>query len=162
MKLKFFTIGVYGVKEIEFFKALISHNIDVFCDIRLRRGMRGPKYAFANSKYLQAKLASLGIRYFHFKELAPTKAIRDEQKQADKNKAVKKRDRQTLSPEFIHAYESKILSDFNSAEFINKLGDNAERVVLFCVEHEPDACHRSLAAKRLAKDLNIQVEHIIP
>jgi len=35
-------------------------------------------------------------------------------------------------------------------------------VALFCVEREPAACHRSLLAERLGKDLGIEVEHIIP
>lgn len=161
-KLKIFTIGVYGTQEDSFFEALTNHHIDTFCDIRLRRGMRGAKYAYVNSKYLQAKLASLGIRYRHFKELAPTKAIREAQKQADKDKKVKKSDRQTLSSEFIQAYENEILADFKATDWVNQLDDDAARIVLFCVEQEPAACHRSLLAERLAQDLNVEVSHIIP
>jgi len=158
---KFFTLGVYGTLETDFFKALVEHNIDVFCDIRMRRGMRGAKYAFVNSKYLQAKLASLGIKYVHLKELAPTKTIRYEQKLADKNKSIKKRERQTLSPEFIHAYENIILGNFNSSDFVSQFGNDVERVALFCVERQPTACHRSLVTKRLVRDMNVEVEHLI-
>ena len=32
--------------------------------------MRGGKYPFANSKYLQDKLKEIGIEYLHLKELA--------------------------------------------------------------------------------------------
>lgn len=162
MQQKLFTIGVYGAKESDFFNALVEHKIDTFCDIRLRRGMRGSKYAFVNSNYLQAKLASLGIQYFHFKDLAPSKATRDKQTTDDNKKNVKKRERQTLSSAFIQAYQTENLSDFDSVDFLNRLGDNTERIVLFCVEKDPDACHRSLLSKRLVMDLNIELEHIIP
>jgi hypothetical protein len=33
---------------------------------------------------------------------------------------------------------------------------------LFCVEREPDACHRSLLAERLAADLGVEVVHLLP
>jgi len=63
------TIGVYGFDEQSFFGALQDAKIDTFCDIRLRRGMRGSLYAFANSEYLQRRLRKLEIRYLHLKEL---------------------------------------------------------------------------------------------
>ena len=47
-----FTIGVYGLTEDDFFQKLISSSIDTFCDIRRRRGVRGAKYAYVNSKKL--------------------------------------------------------------------------------------------------------------
>ena len=39
--MKIFTIGVYGKTADQFFSALTEHQIDVFCDIRQRRGLRG-------------------------------------------------------------------------------------------------------------------------
>jgi hypothetical protein len=35
-------------------------------------------------------------------------------------------------------------------------------VALFCVEREPAACHRSLVAARLSRDLGLDVEHLGP
>ena len=81
--LTIFTIGVYGFSEDAFFTALKDHEIDLFIDIRARRGMRGAKYKFVNSSYLQAKLKEMGIGYAHLKELAPTPRIRGLQEQAD-------------------------------------------------------------------------------
>ena len=60
-----YTIGVYGSNEEEFFGKLIDSQIDLFCDIRQRRGVRGRQYAFVNSNYLQNKLAELGIDYLY-------------------------------------------------------------------------------------------------
>ncbi|MFN2179799.1 MAG: hypothetical protein ACK2UV_09955, partial [Candidatus Promineifilaceae bacterium] len=54
------TIGVYGFDETTFFQALKDAGVDTFCDIRRRRGVRGSRYAFANSKRLQKRLAELG------------------------------------------------------------------------------------------------------
>ena len=55
--MKFVTIGVYGSDEATFFEALQRAGVDTFCDIRWRRGVRGAKYAFANSARLQKRLA---------------------------------------------------------------------------------------------------------
>lgn len=61
MKPKIVTIGVYGFNEADFFQAVQDAGIDTFCDIRMRRSMRGSQYAFANSTYLQQRLYDLGI-----------------------------------------------------------------------------------------------------
>jgi len=57
--MKFYTIGVYNSTEQEYFKKLTDNNIDTFCDIRQRRGVRGSQYSFVNSNRLQAKLNEL-------------------------------------------------------------------------------------------------------
>lgn len=156
------TIGVYGFDKDRFFQALLDAEVDVFCDIRRRRGMRGSLYAFANSANLQKKLGELGIRYLHVKDLAPTQVIRDRQKQEDAKLRIAKRTRTALGETFIQAYEQECLSAFDSTEFLQGLGQDTRVIGLFCVEREPEACHRSLAAKRLAQDLGLQVEHIRP
>ena len=48
------TIGAYGWDAETFFAALVRERVAVFCDLRRRRGVRGPEYAFANSARLQA------------------------------------------------------------------------------------------------------------
>jgi uncharacterized protein (DUF488 family) len=73
--MKFYTVGVYGSTEYDFFKKLTDNNIDTFCDIRQRRGVRGSKYSFVNSNRLQQKLQDIDIKYAHIIELAPTKEI---------------------------------------------------------------------------------------
>ena len=57
-----FTIGVYNSTEESYFQKLVENKIDVFCDIRQRRGVRGSQYKYVNSNYLQNKLAELGIK----------------------------------------------------------------------------------------------------
>ncbi len=158
---KIVTIGAYGFEAESFFQALVNHHVDVFCDIRLRRGMRGSKYAFANHRKLVERLDEFGIAYFHFKELAPSNEIRKIQKNADQLAGMQKRYRPELSPGFIDAYKQECLRTFNSEEFSLKL--KAYNVAaLFCVEKSPEACHRSIVADYIKGDLGIPVEHIKP
>jgi hypothetical protein len=162
MKPKIVTIGAYGFDKESFFQALLDAKVDTFCDLRMRRGMRGSTYAFANSSSLQRRLSELGIRYLYIKDLAPDHEIRAKQKKEDEKLGVAKRTRKVLGQTFIQAYENECLSTFNAGDFIEQLGQNTRVIGLFCVEQEPEACHRSLAARRLAKDLDLLVEHIKP
>jgi len=158
---KLYTIGVYGTTEDSFFSALQEHNIDLFCDIRLRRGVRGSKYLYANSTRLQVLLTEYSIDYLHYKSLAPTKAILDSETVSDKQKKVARRKRTILSDSFTAAYQKVILSSFDLEDFLEKVG-NYKRVCLFCVECLPDACHRSLVANYLQEKLDIPLEHLTP
>ncbi|ASO07130.1 DUF488 domain-containing protein [Arenibacter algicola] len=158
--MEFFTIGVYNSTEQEYFKKLTENSIDTFCDIRQRRGVRGAKYAFVNSNRLQEKLNELYIKYGHVIDLAPTSDIRDLQKEADAQQGELKRDRNKLGKVFTIAYKDRILSNFNFDSFIEKLDDvGANRVVLFCVEEKPEACHRSIVTDKLEK-LGYKITHL--
>ena len=156
------TIGAYGWDEEGFYQALVQAGVDLFCDLRARRGVRGSTYAFANSERLQARLAGLGIRYLHCKELAPSAETRAVQSAVDRAARVAKRRRGVLSPEFAVAYRLERLESFDSAAFLAGLGPEVRTVVLFCVEREPAACHRSLLAERLARDLGVEVVNLLP
>ncbi len=162
MQPEIVTIGVYGFDKERFFQALLDANVDTFCDIRRRRGMRGSEYAFVNSTALQEKLRELGIRYMHVKDLAPSKAIREKQKQEDEKYGVAKRSRKGLGQAFIQDYEQQCLSSFDVHKFMEMLGSETKVVGLFCVEREPEACHRSLVAKKLAVDLKLQISDVTP
>ena len=162
MKPKIVTIGVYGFDEDSFFEALRKAKVDTFCDIRSRRGVRGSTYAFANSLRLQAQLAELSIRYLYHKDLAPTKAVRDRQAAADKATKTTKRKRTALGEAFITAYCTECLATFDPHSLLADLAEDAQVVALFCVEKDPEACHRSLVADKLAKELKLEVEDIVP
>lgn len=158
--MEFFTIGVYNLTEKEFFGKLTENRIDTFCDIRQRRAVRGAKYAFVNSNRLQAKLTELDIKYGHILKLAPPVEIRELQKQDDLQKGQLKRDRQFLGQVFTTEYKNRILHNFDFDTFIETLENSgASRVVLFCVEQKPEACHRSLVADELLKR-GFKVSHL--
>lgn len=156
------TIGVYGFSESDFFNALSSAGVDLFCDIRARRGVRGSKYAFANSKRLQSKLDEMGIRYHHAKDLAPTAKVREVQKDADVQERVAKRKRTKLSPDFVRAFSDEVLGPFDAESFIDEHVNDAQVIALFCVERSPEACHRSLVAKVLSDEAGVEVANIEP
>jgi uncharacterized protein (DUF488 family) len=158
--MEFFTIGVYNSTEQEYYNKLTENRIDTFCDIRQRRGVRGAKYAFVNSNRLQEKLNELDIKYGHILDLAPTTDIRDLQKEADAQLGELKRDRNKLGKVFTIAYKNRILSNFDFDSFADKLDEvGANRVVLFCVEENPEACHRSIVTDKLEK-LGYKITHL--
>ena len=145
-----YTIGVYGSSEKDFFQKLTDNNIDTFCDIRLRRAVRGAQYAFVNSKRLQDKLEKLSIRYIYETGLTPTTEIKELQEKADEKNKIQRRKREELSDVFKNAYTKKILSHFDIGQFIQNLRDSgAKKIVLFCVEQLATACHRSLVTNKI-------------
>ena len=158
--MEIYTIGVYGSTEQQFFDKLVKNGIDTFCDIRQRRGVRGSEYAFVNSQRLWAQLSEMGIKYNYFKDLAPTKEIRAAQKEADKRNGIQKKDRTRLGEVFIEGYRQHIANyDFNAlVEHLQNMG--ADKVVFFCVEASPYACHRSIVAERLHKIYGYTVKHL--
>lgn len=156
-----YTIGVYNSTEDLFFDKLISNKIDLFCDIRQRRGVRGSMYKYVNSNYLQSRLKELGISYKYIKGLAPTNEIRQKQKDADKLQNVTKKSRNVLGEVFCFEYHSQILSKFDMEELMNEInGLGVKNVAFFCVEQVASACHRSLVANKIAKMYNLAVTNL--
>lgn len=153
-----FTIGVYNSTEESFFDKLLRNKIDLFCDIRQRRGVRGSQYKYVNSNYLQHKLLDVGINYSHIKELAPTQEIRQKQKEADILNNETKKLRTTLGKVFAHEYVIQILDKFDMDAFVIRLkAEGVTNVVFLCVEEHAAACHRSLVAQRLAEKLGCKI-----
>jgi uncharacterized protein (DUF488 family) len=145
-----YTVGVYGSTEKEFFQKLTDYDIDTFCDIRLRRAVRGSQYAFANSQRLQDKLADLSIKYLHETRLSPTPEIIKLQDKFDQEHKIQRRKREELTDVFKMAYKNKILSKFDIQQFIKDLErSGSKKVVLFCVEKSSAACHRSLVTNKI-------------
>ena len=160
--VNFCTIGVYGWGEEAFFTALLSARVDTFCDIRWRRGVRGRQYAFVNSKRLQQRLGTMGIRYVYLRELAPPPLLRQRQSEADKAQHITKRQRIGLDQAFVEGYRREVLVHFETAALLQKLGSDARNSVLFCVERDPGACHRSILAQRLQEDLGATITNLFP
>jgi uncharacterized protein (DUF488 family) len=155
------TIGVYGWTADRFLDALQKADVRVLLDVRQRRGVRGPEYAWANAQRLQAALADAGIEYRHLQELAPTTQIRQRLYQDDERRGVGKRSRVELPPEYIEAYTTNVLDHVDLALIADDLPRNGTSV-LFCVERDPEACHRSLIAERLAGEYELPVQHLRP
>lgn len=158
--MEVFTLGVYNSTEQQFFGKLAENHIDTFCDIRQRRGVRGSQYAFVNSQRLQSRLAEMNIRYTYLKDLSPTREIREKQWEADKLNGIQKKDRTRLGELFVNGYIKHIEGhDFQALmENLNAMG--SKRVVFFCVEESPYACHRSIVADKLHKLFGFKITHL--
>ena len=155
------TIGVYGWTLESFLGALRTADVRVVLDVRQRRGIRGPEYAWANSLRLQAAVEGAGIDYRHHKELAPTTELRHVQYDADARQGVGKRSRQGLAPEYRERYLREILDRVDLRELVRELPAEG-LAALLCVERDPEACHRSLIAERLEADYAVSVVHLRP
>lgn len=160
--LRLATIGVYGFDLERFLAALDGAGIGSLLDVRQRRGVRGSEYAWANSQRLQRALADAGIGYEHRKELAPTTELRELQYSEDARQGVGKRSRVELAGEYRRRYEREILDRADVEGLAARLGEAEGAVALLCVERDPEACHRSLVAGRLADRHGFAVMHLRP
>ena len=100
-------------------------------DVRQRRGVRGPQYAWANAARLQAALAEAGIEYRHHKELAPTTELRQLQYREDERLGVGKRSRVELAPAYVERYTKEILDRVDLGPIVAELpAERRRRAVL--------------------------------
>jgi uncharacterized protein (DUF488 family) len=155
------TIGVYGFTAERFFDTLRDARVRLLLDVRQRRGVRGREYAWANSKRLQAALAEAGIAYRHHPELAPTTELRRLQYAEDDRRGVGKRSRTELAPAYRERYTREILDHVDLEPLVASLPSEGATALL-CVERDPEACHRSLIAARLAAEHDVEVTHLVP
>jgi uncharacterized protein (DUF488 family) len=156
-----FTIGVYGFDQATFLAALENAGVRRLLDVRQRRGVRGSEYAWANSARLQAALARAGIEYRHHKELAPTTELRQLQYAEDERLGVGRRSRVELAPEYRERYIHEILDRVALQPIVDSLPTDAATALL-CVERDPEACHRSLIADRVASEHGVSIGHLKP
>ena len=152
---------MYGFTAEEFLRALREADVRLLLDIRQRRGVRGPEYAWANAKRLEAALEDAGIQYEHLPYLAPTTGLRQLHYAEDDRRGVGKRSRTELAPVYVERYASEILDKADLAPVAASLPSDGAGA-LFCVERDPEACHRSLIAERLAAEYGVVVTHLRP
>jgi uncharacterized protein (DUF488 family) len=155
------TIGVYGFAAEAFLDTLTAADVGLLLDVRQRRGVRGTEYAWANAVRLQAALENAGIEYRHHRELAPTTELRRLQYREDERLGVGKRTRSELAPEYVERYTKEILDRVDLGSIVEAMpADGA--AALFCVERDPEACHRSLIAERVASEHGVSITHLRP
>jgi uncharacterized protein (DUF488 family) len=159
--LRMETIGVYGFDGESFRRRLRKADVRLLLDVRQRRGVRGPEYAWANSRRLQAALADARIAYEHHPELAPTTELRRLQYAEDDRLGVGKRSRRELAAEYRRRYTTEILDSADLTPIVAALSSGGIAALL-CVERDPEACHRSLIAQRLAEQHRVTIEHLRP
>jgi uncharacterized protein (DUF488 family) len=159
--LRLATIGIYGFDGDSFLQRLREANVRLLLDVRQRRAVRGPEYAWANSLRLQAALAQAGIAYEHHLELAPTTELRHLQYAEDDRQGVGKRSRRELAADYIRRYTTEVLDSADLTPIVSGLPSSGTAALL-CVERDPEACHRSLIAKRMIEQHGVTIEHLRP
>ena len=155
------TIGVYGWDLSSFLEALAAADVRLLIDVRQRRGVRGREYAWANSARLQDALTGAGVGYEHHMELAPTTELRHVQYAEDARRGEGKRSRTVLAPEYSTRYTREVLDQAPLDRVVEELPPE-DAAALFCVERDPEACHRSIIAERLAAEYGVAVSHLRP
>ena len=155
------TIGVYGFTATTFVAALRDADVRLVLDVRQRRGVRGSEYAWANARRLEAALAGAAVAYRHEPSLAPTTELRQVQYREDDRLGVGKRSRATLAAEYRERYVAEVLDHADLDAIAAALAPDG-RSALLCVERDPPACHRSLAAQRIAERYGLTLTHLHP
>ena len=155
------TIGVYDWTAETFLGALRTAGVRQFLDVRRRRGVRGREYAWANAVRVEKALDDAGIEYRHLEELAPTTELRQLQYREDARRGVGIRSRTELAPAFRDRYQREVLDRVDLGPIVARM-PAAGAAALMCVERDPAACHRSLAADRIAAEFGLPVRHMLP
>jgi uncharacterized protein (DUF488 family) len=153
------TIGVYESSRDDFLSKLHHHRVVMIVDVRQRRGVRGPQYAWANSLRLQDALREAKVAYQHRPELAPTTELRHLQYREDDRAGVGKRSRVELAKEYRRGYLREILDQVDLGELLESLPDERTSALL-CVERDAAACHRSLIADRLKAWFSVPIVNL--
>ena len=72
-----------------------------------------------------------------------------------------KRSRAELAPAYRERYIAEILDKADLDDVIDALPEDGAGALL-CVERDPEACHRSLIAERIAAENRIEIAHLRP
>ncbi len=155
------TVGVYGSTFDAFLEALRSAGVTQVLDVRQRRGVRGSEYAWANAQRLQAALQGAAIEYRHHKELAPTTGLRQLQYAEDDRLGSASARARSLVSEYVRRYTREVLGQADLQPLVEDLPTDGIAAIL-CVERDPEACHRSLLAERLAAEHRAEIVHLRP
>jgi hypothetical protein len=127
---------------------------------RQRRRVRGREYSWANVQRLQRALAEAGIGYSHHKELRrrPSSGMCITARTSGSASASA---RAELAPDYRERYLHEILDQVDLDPLIEEL-PAGRASALFCVERDPEACHCSLVAERLAEEFGVTVVNLLP
>lgn len=142
---RIYTIGFTKKSAEDFFSILKKNQINLIADVRLNN--RGQLAGFTKKNDFIFFLSLFNIEYVHLKDFAPTKELKDAYQS---NRDFKK-------------YKTSYFNLIENRNAVKKLADlklPQENVCLLCSEPEPEKCHRSLAAEKIATKFNIPVTHL--
>jgi uncharacterized protein (DUF488 family) len=140
------TIGYEGAPLGEFIDALRQAEITQLIDVREIPWSRRGEYT---KKILSGALIDAGIQYLHLKSLGNPKESRD---------AAKSGDMDTYRRLFARHLETEA-AQAGLAQVVEMT--RAGMVCLMCLERQPERCHRSMVAARLAEEFALTVRHLM-
>jgi uncharacterized protein (DUF488 family) len=133
--MKIYTIGYEGTEIHKFIRTLVDAGIGQIADIRARPFSR--KQGFSKT-LLEHHLARQGIGYRHFGGLGDPKAGRDAMRAGD-----------YIS--FLRIYLDHFAGASAEIDFAQLLIEARKQATcLLCFERNPDQCHRTIVAKKMA------------
>lgn len=131
------TIGYEGRSLESYINVLLTHGVNVLCDVR--RNPISRKYGFSK-RTLTTACEGVGIRYAHLPSLGIVGDRRQNlETQADYDRLFEEYERKDL-PHQAEAIES-----------IRRLLESGERVALTCYEQLPHQCHRHCVAEAVER-----------
>ena len=141
-----FTIGYEGSRLADVVAALSDAGVTTLVDVREAPWSRRPEFA---KRALGAAMAAAGIGYRHMKALGTPKAGRDVARAGD-----------------IATFHAIFGAQLETEAAQSQLGEVAalvamERPCLMCYERDPERCHRSIVAARLAETTGLAVRHLV-
>ncbi len=141
-----FTIGYEGSRLVDVVAALSDAGVTTLVDVREAPWSRRPEFA---KRALGAAMAAAGIGYRHMKALGTPKAGRDAARAGD-----------------IATFHAIFGAQLATEAAQSQLGEVAalvatERPCLMCYERDPERCHRSIVAARLAETTGLAVRHLV-
>lgn len=140
--MKIYTIGFTKKSAEAFFGILKDNQIEQLVDIRLNN--KSQLAGFTKMRDLEYFLREIvGIDYYYFDFLAPTKELR---------KMVK--DWDLYTQEYLKLLEKRKVLQKLDPEFFKK------KTVLLCSEPVASDCHRGILTKYLQEQWNIEVVHL--
>ena len=139
-----FTIGYMGMRLEPFLQVMQQRRIELVLDTRWSAWSRNDGFCQAP---LCRALVSRRIVYRHRPDLGTSPELRHQQ-EADGDWAA-----------FVAAYDAALTTH---SELLKSVAASAKehRVCLLCAEHEPEHCHRSILAERLAEVAGLTIEHL--
>ena len=139
------TIGYEQSTPAEFAGRLAEAGIDIIIDVRAVPLSRKPGFS---KNQLAAALKSMDVEYRHFVRLGAPKAVRDALRGGGTWAGYER------------GYDAHLARQGEEVRALLDLA--AERsICLLCFERDPEVCHRSLVARRMAAEQpDLVVHHI--
>lgn len=143
--MKIYTIGFTKKNAQRFFSLLKSNGVKTLIDVRLNNVSQLAGFAKKDDlKYFLKELCS--INYIHMPVLSPTKEILE----GYKKKNLDWREYESQFNQLLMERDAHTLFET----------DELDGICFLCSEHEAVQCHRRLVAEFIAKNVDVEIEHL--